>query len=415
MTMTTQEIEAKFNQGMATVSLIDQVPALKAIHTEASEMEARKADYIVRVGGEGEIKVKNGHVKDAGHVFFDDQGNMVVQQPNGEAAPYSLTNHAWGQFGARMGGILVPNSALHRATFEHGTRHQSPAIRAAACDLLNAVIGEADPDAMYVRTYEGTARAVMSTSYADIGNLEIINGIAESLDYQRQRFGLDTAAIQLTNRSHVTPDNLYLAVVSKGIDPRDEALPGDEKYWEGRGGIPGGMPYGIGAVVRNNEVGKGRLSVSPFIQRGPCNNSIVINSEDTLNMVHRGMRSSLSFAFTAAIASALRIGAEYLKRLMDARGVAIENPYAALDHLSELFGWTTDQNHLALKGMENQSNLYGLVNAVAYVPAHSEKDSEAVQAFEALAGGLLANPAQYFPAKKEFAWVENVQPAATAK
>lgn len=396
-----------FNNGMAALTTMEQIPALQKMFEASADYDSRKDNHLARIGGKStdRVKLKNGKYSDVGSIQFADDGALNFTLRYAEKQ-YRLNSNAWGQICGRLGESLFGKGSLHKLTFMVGTEHKSAAIRAGAAALLNAIIAEANPNVLLLRTYEDTVRAALTHSYADVGNTEMIKYLGESLAFQQRKFNLQPSDVGVARTSKVTPDSLYLTVVTKGIDPKDDLLPSD-KLWEGRGGTPGGLPYGLGVLISNDETGNGRIKVSPVIKRTSCDNSIVIGHEDTLSLVHRGQRSYLASSVTNAIGSALRIGVEYLGKLMGVREVEIDNFYAAIDHLAEAHDWSTDQRDLVLKGSEGQRNVYGLVNGVSYVPAHSDSSLEAQAQFEALAGGLLHNPAKYFPAR-EFAWVQNV-------
>jgi hypothetical protein len=399
-----------FNSGMAALSIFEEVPALGALLEKSTGYDADKNNHLARIGT-GKVKIKNGRMSDVGTFKFEADGS-VSHDLRGQQHNYRLNDNAWGQLCYRMGSGLFDKGSLHKPTFMAGIQSTKPSIRAQMAELLNAIMAEANPNVLLLRSYQSTLRAVLTTSYAPIDNSRMLTQLGESLAFQKRQYGLDAGQIGVTRQSAVSPDSMYVTVVTKGLDPKDSLLPSD-KLWEGRGGTPGGLPYGLGVRISNDETGNGRMKVSPVIKRTSCDNSIVIGHEDTLSITHLGSTGAISYSLTAAMANALRIGFESLNQLLAVREVEIENPYTAIEHLAEEYGWSTEQAELIHKGAEGQRNLYGLVNGLSYVPAHSDLSAEAQAQFEELAGGLLHNPGKYLP-KREFAWVERVQPA-TAK
>ena len=408
-TKSTTKVAELFNSGMAALSIFEEVPMLGQLREKSDQFDAEKRDHLGRVGT-GEAKIRNGRRSDVGTFAFQPDGS-VAHTLRGVEHTYRLNDNAWDQLCKRIGNGLFERGSLHKPTFVAGADSLKPGIRAAVSELLNAIMKEANPNVLLLRAYQKTLRAVLTTSYAPVDNSRMLDQLGQSLSFQKKEYALNVSQIGVARGSYVSPDSMAVTVITAGLNPVDNLLPSD-KLWEGRGGTPGGLPYGLGVRISNDETGNGKIKVSPVIKRTSCDNSIVIGHEDTLSITHLGSTGAISYSLTAAMASALRIGFESLNQLLAVREVEIENPYAAIEHLAEEYGWSTEQTELIHKGTEGQRNLYGLVNGLSYVPAHSDLAAEAQAQFEELAGGLLHDPAKYLP-KREFAWVERVQPATT--
>jgi hypothetical protein len=403
--MSFQELAVKMEHDMAVMDTIESLPPLQELVGQSADFDTRKANHLAPVGRTE--ATNNVRKVEPGVMQFAADGKLLIGESLAQVQPYGVTDHGWTQFCGKLGEALTgKGTSLHRNTFQTGASHKNPAIRASFTETLNTLMAEASGSVWLIRTYEDLARAFMSPSYAEVDNSDLLRVLAESLMLQGQK-GLNLSDIQFTKHSMVTPDDLHTQVVLKGLDPRDELNP-DQDRWQGFGGAPGGMPYGVGVRVTNNETGRRGITVAGIVKRTSCDNSIRVGESTTIR--HRGSAAALLYQVTVAMHSALKVGMEGLDRLMKVRMVEIPNVFAEIDHLAEKYEWSTDTTNQVRKGTEGQNNLYGLVNGISSVPANAKLPIDTVMEFEDLAGELLITPESVF-APREHAWVRGANMA----
>jgi hypothetical protein len=238
-TKSTTQVAELFNSGMATLSIFEEVPVLGQLREKSAAFDADKRDHLGRIGT-GEAKIKNGRRSDVGTFAFQPDGS-VTHTLRDAASNYRLNDNAWDQLCKRIGNGLFERGSLHKPTFIAGSDSLHPTIRAAVSNLLNAIMKEANPNVLLLRAYQNTLRAVLTTSYAPVDNSRMLDQLGQSLGFQKKEYKLDVTQIGVARGSYVSPDNMAVTVITKGLDPKDALLPSD-KLWEGRGGTPADCP-----------------------------------------------------------------------------------------------------------------------------------------------------------------------------
>ncbi len=367
---------------------------LAKLYEKSATHDQYKADFA-----EGALKPA-----DKVSVRFFEEGAILHQVLYNTDMFVKPTDWAWQQIGSKLGGALFGEGSktIPTQVMLSGTGHKDFAVRGAYAEFLNTLMAQRKSKNMFLRTVSDAAgdtqlRAVLSDRYAPVGNSELIRTVQASLQVQHDRFGLNYDDIKVA-ASQTTADDLHLTVITKGLDPNDRDS--DRDMGGGWHTTPGNQPYGLGVNIRNNETGKGGISVNPTIQRGTCSNSIYITGQTRWQ--HRGLSAALLTDVTAAIGQALMVGHEYLQRLLDARIVEIPNFYQMLDNLSETRGWTSDTKELVTRGTEGHESLFGLVNGLSYVTSQTD-DADKQFEFGKLAGDMLIDPTGLF---SQAAWAK---------
>lgn len=101
-----------------------------------------------------------------------------------------------------------------------------------------------------LRTLDGSVRALLSNRYWCVDHLDVLRVIVPTLG------SMPDATIQ---SCRLTDTRMYIKVTSKRL--REDVVPGDA------------VQYGI--VITNSEVGKGAISIQPYLYRLVCTNGMV--------------------------------------------------------------------------------------------------------------------------------------------
>lgn len=274
----------------------------------------------------------------------------------GEVRPLRPTDWAWRQMFRKLGTTV----------FGKGSKRGLPAdyLLAIPKELLamntNKCL-EKSKSQWLVRGYGDNCRAVLDRIYADVSNTEVLEAVQQVLD--------ETQAVGSV-RPHLTPDYVHGRIALRDLQENG-----------------GRQNFAVGFAFRNGEVGNSALTLSPFIQRHSCANSIIWG-DNGLRVIHRGSRKALMVQFKAAIANALPTAATMVDSLIEADNEEIDIS-AVLRSLAKQHGWGEPVQDAILIGTEGRQTRAGLVNGVSYA-AHTAVDEPTDQyELEVLAGSLL--------------------------
>jgi hypothetical protein len=120
-----------------------------------------------------------------------------------------------------------------------------------------------------VRTLDGNARAFLSNRYRMIDNFDVANAVLPILMNESRKLG----SIEVAS-CDVTPMKLYIKVTSKRLTY--EVKKGDAVQ--------------AGITISNSEVGKGSVSIQPFLLRLICKNGAAIEDQG-IRKFHLGRQS----------------------------------------------------------------------------------------------------------------------------
>lgn len=250
---------------------------------------------------------------------------------------------------------------------------------------FNTIIQKSDVRRM-VRTLDGNARAFMSDSYRRIDNELVFDGMYPVLD----RLG---AKIESAN---VSDDYFHLQATMPNIE----------------GEIRKGDVVRYGVTIRNSEIGKGALSVSPLIYRLACTNGMVV-ADQVRRRAHIGgsyldgeegwiaLSSATQMLKTRAMVAEL---AEYLeamaspfmfeKTLSTLRDVADQElpaePTLVVESLAARYSLAKPEMESALIALAESKDYsrWGLANAVTVLANDSQSYDRAVD-LETLGGRIM--------------------------
>lgn len=148
--------------------------------------------------------------------------------------------------------------------------------------------------------------------------------------------------------------------------------------------------YGVGALLRNNELGRSAVSVLPLIQRNVCTNSLVIVHINSSRWVHRG-DSGIMTSFGDNLGKAIAQSKESVDHLESLRGVKFPLRTRSYSDLVESFCKHHSESErfldAMLVGSEGNSDMYGFVNGITH--ASKDKKFKARHDMEARAGKLM--------------------------
>lgn len=145
-------------------------------------------------------------------------------------------------------------------------RNEAPALLAAN---MNHWLRH-NKETRLVRTLDGKARAFLSNRYRTIDNFDVANAVLPILMNESKKLGM----IEIRS-SDVTEKRLYIKVISKRLT-----------YEVKKGDV-----VRVGVSISNSEVGKGSVSVEPFLDRCICDNGAIIE-DAAMRKFHLGRQSA---------------------------------------------------------------------------------------------------------------------------
>ena len=332
-------------QFLTTVSPVDQ------FLDRSLEFDQHKADFV----------------KPAQVCQFDETSRLTMPADMfglaASAIPLLPTDWAWRQIFAKLGSTVFGSGTNKVLPFDY-LLALKPELRAY---VLNEHLGRASGEWM-IRAYGDTCRAVLSSQYAPIGNSEV-------LDILRAISTSTSQPYSLTRSSEVTPDSLNVRIIWKNVTtPQDRG---------------GNSDWGIGTYIGNGETGNRKLRVLPLIQRGSCQNSIIVNKElGGIELMHRGSVSTKRVLMKSTLMEVLPFAAELLERMIEADDQEIPDFADVLKGLTKQYGWSDETATNVAMGTEGKDTRAGLVNGVTFA-AHSIADPDERTDLEMLGGALL--------------------------
>lgn len=346
---------------------------LESLISQSSSFDTQKADY----GSDHAMKWIAGH--------------GLVMEKNGVAVPYShLTKHAWQQFAERMGPVSW-TGAKGSLPYELVSQwvHEYPEPMA---EILNRHVEryQSRNRNLFIRGYQGCVRAVLTDSYVDTPNTQLLETIDRSLEQMIQQGAVQPEKVKLV-RPSITADSIHVQVVLNHTNTN-----------EGE--------YGIGFSVRNDETGRSALYCGGLIQRHACTNSIVMDTTNALRVTHRGDVQYLMNLFTRAIIHAFRISLNSLENLMRTQEIEIPNLDQLVTSLAKKNQWNDAVQKNVLMGTENKQTMFGLINGITYAAHASVSNPDDRFEMEKLAGKILIEPGSLFDKAewvKQYALIAN--------
>lgn len=301
---------------------------------------------------------------------FHINDDMDIQAVNKHTAvsvtPLHLTDYALTQMVQRVG-TLTPVVA-HALRANEATRPHAARILE---ELRQQQQERQRTREWLVRGYDKTARAILTTQYANTPNTSLLRLVLEAVEEQARGAG---QAVDINHfpadRSSVTPDDVFLYVGLNSVN------------------VPGAGGFKIGFSVRNSEIGNSALYVRPYVQRTSCLNSILFDAEEFYS-VHRGSNTMLMSNFAIAVGNALKLSMDGLTRLMKSREIPVNNIQDEITTLASNYGWSTDFVASVGVGTEGNETVYGLVNGITYAAHQHYTDHETMMKTELLGGRIL--------------------------
>jgi hypothetical protein len=308
---------------------------------------------------------KHDYVHKARDLAFDNNAQLVLPKTMmGSIPPLKLTPWAWEQVFSKTG----------PAVYGHGSKKTLPTdyLLAIPASLLatnmNTHFRRITRDWM-VRGYKQRCRAVLSGDYPLVSNTELIQAIVLAVSSDK---GTLTDAKVI--RNEVSPDTLHLSMRWKDIT---------------------GTNYGLGVYLGNGEIGNFRIRLFPMIQRTSCQNSIIHDHENGLEVTHRGNLRSIMIQIKAAFGRIFHASAEMIDQMIEAEGEKVPDFSDVLNGLAIKYRWNNDMKLSVIHGTEGERTRAGIVNGISYA-AHDRAAGDERTDMEILAGEMLVAPPELF-------------------
>lgn len=323
-----------------------------------------------------QANLRRDFVSDTRNIRVTPNANLIVETDRNQFE-FCPTNYTYGQIATVTG---VPTKYVRRLQAE------APALLA---ENLNHWFAD-NPSRHMVRTLGSNARAFLSDSYQPIDNDQIAELLLPKLLEMGDRARLQFASMSVTDRK------LYIKLTTDRL--QGAVAVGDE--------VRGGM------VVTNSEIGQGRVSIHPFIERLICTNGLTRND---LGMAKTHVGRKIGFSGEVNYSDAtLRLNDELLvsalndaiahclnpetfERILGDMRAAAARPIEgdvpkAVEVASEQYGFTKIECESILDRLINDPNCgmsqWGLVNAVTRT-AEDLEDYDRASELEAIGGKML--------------------------
>ena len=336
------------------------------------------------------------HVRSNGHTdlaWSQEHAYVVNDNAHAQLAEYAGIPRAFYEFlRARTENLRVPVTMPPAAlpmNMEPDARQLRLAEDSPLFDVtVNRLLHEKADDRRLVRTLDGKARALLSSSYnPDLDNWDVYGAAVQAL----LASGLSPDDVV---SSEVTDTRLYLKVVSPRLT----------------GEVAVGDTVQAGFVLCNSEVGAGSLSIRQFVLRLICQNGAVV--DDTVRLRHVGKRLEADGAGvvyrsdTREAEAKLRLltmrdhiqatldeyrFAQTLAKMRDAADVKLEGKVEqVVEVTARKFGLHEGEKEGVLRNLIEGSalTLWGLSNAVT-LAAQSAPSYDRATELEAIGGRFL--------------------------
>lgn len=323
---------------------------------------------------------------------FDENCRLIVPDAHSQqlfgtgVAPLKMSEYAYSQLFARMGTTVYGRGSQRSLPGEYLLGIPDN-IRAEALNwhLQEKQVNQTNGKYL-VRAYRNEARAVLSNNYVVIDNKILLEGLHAAVDALNTKGGGGDWRIM---RAHHDQNGLIFRLLRRDTGPNGN--------------------YGIGAMIRNSEVGRANVEVLPYIQRHSCENSIVIEDDDAYTSQHRGDQGYIRDRLIRAIQQAFKLSVEWLDKFMGAQEEMIDDFDDVLKGMAVKYGWSDDVKIKVALGTENEHTRAGLVNGITYAAHTALKDPEEQLAMEKLGGAVLAGPDSLFTQARKMAYLKQVQ------
>lgn len=248
-----------------------------------------------------------------------------------------------------------------------------------------------------VRTLDDRVRAFLSNRYRALDNIDLF--------YEAMRIAKEIGAV--ATRVDLTEERFYLRLLAPDFTERVNFPGGAHGFArpiDGDDLIPG-------VVVSNSEVGRGGLSVNPFIFNGACSNGAWLDTK--LFQVHIGRTLDVGYLTSETIAAEdtsiwLKVRdlikatfdkeqfSKMVAQFQNAAGQVLDEPTVAVDAVVKHYGLSDDDKQailnelIAPKTRENDPGrtVYGLLQAIT-ARSHSFENYDEAREYEKIGGDFL--------------------------
>jgi len=298
--------------------------------------------------------------------------------------PLKMTENALRQVCSKLGPVVFGKGSQKGLPFDY--MKSVPKDLMATC--LNRHAQEQNGHKWMLRGYQDMARAVVDGNYPGgvsgegyentvylkaLGDLAGKSKSAENGDFH-------------TIRPVVTADDIYVRASWRTVqDPNDP-----NEHW------------GLGCLLANDEIGRGRGKVYAAVKRGSCDNTFLLDTSEYpgVEIVHKGSLAGVRAKMLEAIGIVLKVDAQVMEDVWAAAEAQIPSIDEVLEGLSLTYGWTDAFKTKVAVGTENKSTVLGVINGITWATGHSGEGEEIEPGYavdmELAAGALLFAPAKTF-------------------
>ena len=203
-----------------------------------------------------------------------------------------------------------------------------------------------------------TARAVLSSGYVAFGNTELLQTAADFIGDASHRLVRPALDRDRTYTKIIMLNNL------------------------------GGGDYGYGVALSNNEIGQGKVSVTPLIQRISCDNSIAVVDEAWAMAHFRVGMAFIRGAVISVMGEVFKKAKPIIERVVEAEAERLPRFKDLVTDIANQFDLPDEVLNSVFMGTERQTTRMAAVNGFSYAAQHVEELDDTVQ-LEQIAGAIL--------------------------
>ena len=317
---------------------------------------------------------------------WDSEGHIVAPRNLLDLAspPLTMTDNALRQVCSKLGPVVFGKGSQKSLPFEY--MRSVPLDLMATC--LNRHASAQNGHKWMVRQYKDVARAVVAGDYPGgasgegFENTVYLKALGELAGKSESAKNGDFHTI----RPVVTADDIYVRVSWKTVqDPNNP-----NEHW------------GLGAMLGNDEVGRGRGKVYAAVKRGSCDNTFLIDTSEYpgVEIVHKGSLAGVRAKMLEAIGVVLKVDAAIMDDVWAAAEAKIPSIDEVLEGLQLTYGWDDAFKTKVAIGTENVSTVLGVINGITWATGHDTAEEPIDPGYavdmELVAGSLLFAPAKTF-------------------
>lgn len=258
---------------------------------------------------------------------------------------YNMNEHTWFQLTKRL---CQPFKDYNMSAMKW--MYQHPELVANTFNYCMDRFNHTNPnDEWLMRKYGNSLRAVLTPDYLVLNNTTLLETLADSLPHEESH---------ISRESTITPDYLVLKMILRDFNTDT----GD---------------YGIGLVVSNDEIGRGKLRLGGLIKRRSCDNSIVVPNQ--FAFFHRTNLFERILDVLKEVPNLIQSTHDYIFKFESKKEVDLSEINLVLELVAKKLQLNNEIKDQLFIGTEGQENLFGLINGITHAAKFANNELERLE------------------------------------